>query len=330
MELAMSDWAQGDHMAIGIHAPLALEHLAKAALWRTSPILLVPLEAKHETSLLLLATKPDLAATELRTIGLASALARLGRLPIGPIPVDSGRRRRLVDLRNGSMHVAETDARTAKHVLTDIVLIMNWLLDALDLDHASFYGRGLSEVGQVMSQFHSEVEEQVARKLAAAARHYQSLKDGVSDPEVWNAMLSQWQARNLVEWDRMSETATIAMPMNCVVCDNAAALVGPAEVDVDADVEGEHGEIAIHPIVTVQVTPLYFRCDICRFGIWGPDELDAAGITRERRTLNHDELRSFDPIAYTEMERAWLEELPAYEAYMREHLPDDFADDAPY
>ncbi len=58
-------------------APIGVEHLGKAALWRRHPALLVPLTPNAEESLHLLIGKPDLAHPRLRTIGLALVIQRL-------------------------------------------------------------------------------------------------------------------------------------------------------------------------------------------------------------------------------------------------------------
>lgn len=39
MEPAMSSWAADEHTQVGMLAPLAVEHLCKAVLWRRNPAL---------------------------------------------------------------------------------------------------------------------------------------------------------------------------------------------------------------------------------------------------------------------------------------------------
>ena len=303
MDVAMSDWSRDDYVGIATHAPLALEHLAKAALWKVSPTLLVPLSLKYEASLVQLATKPNLSHPELRTIGLGEALARLERIVAPACPVEPPRRRRVVDCRNGSMHVGEADAKSAKHVLTDILLMINWLLAHLEVDQGSFYVSSRADVAQVLTQFQSELEESAAQKVAAAKRRYQSLRDAIGDDAVWAALRGEWRARNLATWKRMQRNAALSIPVACPGCGNTAVLVGPPEVDVDVDVENKRGETTLHPYITVYLDPIFFRCDICQLGFWGPDELDASHIPHDRRELTVEELGEFDAAEYLEAER---------------------------
>ena len=77
---ALDFWIEAEPQKTALLAPLAVELLAKAALWKTNPALLVPLTPESEASLFALSTRPDLSSPILRTIGLAQALARLDRL----------------------------------------------------------------------------------------------------------------------------------------------------------------------------------------------------------------------------------------------------------
>jgi hypothetical protein len=67
---ALDAWSEGDQPKVTLMAPMAVELLGKAALWRENPVLLVQLNDQHETSLVLLATHPDLATKGVKTVGL--------------------------------------------------------------------------------------------------------------------------------------------------------------------------------------------------------------------------------------------------------------------
>lgn len=73
----MRAWANGNYDKVALMAPLALEHLGKAVLWRCNPVLLTPLGDNAEASLMSLATAPSLGSPKLRTIGLKQVLDRV-------------------------------------------------------------------------------------------------------------------------------------------------------------------------------------------------------------------------------------------------------------
>lgn len=105
---ALDAWTEDDHAKVGLMAPMAVELLGKATLWRSNPVLLIPLNDRHEGALFLLATRPDLAAKGVRTIGLQVVMDRLVRL-LGDLPVAKDRRGRIADVRNGAVHVGATE-----------------------------------------------------------------------------------------------------------------------------------------------------------------------------------------------------------------------------
>jgi hypothetical protein len=134
---ALDAWSEDDQAKVALMAPMAVELLGKATLWRANPVLLVQLNDRHETSLFLLATRPDLAAKGIKTIGLQSVLGRLIKL-LGNLPVAKERRDRLVDVRNGAVHVGSGDE--SRYVLLDCLAVVGVLLDRLGIERKSFFG----------------------------------------------------------------------------------------------------------------------------------------------------------------------------------------------
>lgn len=53
---ALKSWVHEDCAAVNLHAPIAVEHLLKAALWQVNPVLIRA--ANHEATLVALATNP--------------------------------------------------------------------------------------------------------------------------------------------------------------------------------------------------------------------------------------------------------------------------------
>jgi hypothetical protein len=103
-----------------------LELLGKAVLWNASPALLVPLQAEAEASLFILVERPDLDAPKLRTVGLKIVLGRLETLGL---PIDGKQRTRMVDTRNGAMHIGS--AEQSRFVLIDALTLCVPLLAQL-------------------------------------------------------------------------------------------------------------------------------------------------------------------------------------------------------
>ncbi len=126
---ALTAWADNDYGKVSLAAPLAVELLGKAVLWNASPALLVPLQADAEASLFILAERPDLDAPKLRTIGLKIVLGRLETL-LGGLHIDGKQRTRMVDTRNGAMHIGS--AEQSRFVLIDALTLSVPLLARLE------------------------------------------------------------------------------------------------------------------------------------------------------------------------------------------------------
>jgi hypothetical protein len=132
---AMKAWTEEDFAKVAVLAPLAVEHLGKAVLWKINPVLVVPLSQDSEQSLMGLATKPDLADPRLRTIGLSALLRRLDQV-MGALPIDRKKCSRMVEVRNGAIHVGSP--AYSRYVLLDSLALIKSLLENLDEDPEAF------------------------------------------------------------------------------------------------------------------------------------------------------------------------------------------------
>jgi hypothetical protein len=165
---AIAAWLDSDSRRVVSLAPIALEHLGKAALWRRSPTLLVPLDRNCEDSLVTLAT--NLTASDLpriRTIGLAEVLLRLEKLK-GGLPITKDRVRVLVNCRNGALHLAVVQHQFARGVLTDTLTLLNWLLEDVGQTTRALYGRREDAVSDLLDTRRSEIERAVSRPIRRA------------------------------------------------------------------------------------------------------------------------------------------------------------------
>jgi hypothetical protein len=175
---AMDAWSDEDYMKVALLAPLAVEHLGKAVLWKENPVLVVPLLQDAEASLVKLATAPTLADPKLRTVGLKLLLSRIEAV-IGALPLSAARRNRMVDVRNGAMHVAAS--ATSRYVLIDSLTVCNVFLERVGWEPARFYGDHEHNVRHLVAQGRSEVQHRVAAKLARARKNLTLLEERLGE-----------------------------------------------------------------------------------------------------------------------------------------------------
>ncbi|MGK5738915.1 hypothetical protein [Micromonospora sp. URMC 103] len=305
---ALSAWAVDDYRKVAALAPLAVEHLGKAVLWRANPVLVVPLKEDAEASLFSLATQPDLAYPKLKTVGLAVLLRRLDRL-VGNLPIDTNQRTRMVEVRNGAMH-AGLPAQS-RHILQDCLAVCGVLLEHLGFgDRAwGFYGDHYPIVVRLLDAKRTEVGDRVTAKLAKARARLTGLSESLDD-ELFGQTVA-----------RLVESATDALDPDdfgsglwgvdakCPACKLKGRLFGRVDVDHDVDFDVEsvgNGEYDSYPVLggwTVDLTPQAFACNVCRLTLHGPEELVQAKLPAARHAISLKDLgEDFDPEHFAESE----------------------------
>lgn len=295
---AMEGWADDDYEAIALLAPIAVEHLGKAALWRRHPSLLVPLSANGEESLYILTERPDLTNRRLRTIGLSTVLNRLDRC-LNDFPLSKERRQRLVDIRNGSVHAGlRTESR---HVLTDALTVCGALLADLGLSDNDFYGDQRWNVGGLLSQQRDGVHATVAAKMARARNHLTRLEARLGR-EVFDQTCAALEANAIhtFEPDVYSSFTRdwVAFDRECPECGSQGRIIGRLEADLDADWDvepngdGTYESFYIGETWTLFLTPQSFGCNVCQLSLVDRDELRAGGLEYTRYEVDENDLDS--------------------------------------
>ncbi len=294
---ALGAWLEEDFDRAASSSPLAVELVAKAVLWRTNPTLLVPLEPQREAALVALATDPNLDSPSLRTVGLKVALGRLTRV-LGDLPVPGERQVRLVDCRNGSLHVGtlpnsgdHSAEIVARQVLADALTLCNFLLSHLELDPSEFYGERSDLVNGLLWEARSELEHRVARRLAQARERLDRWREHVEDEGLWDrsaADLETAAAGSLPPEDFGMEMGGI--DQECPVCEFKGRLLGRVGVEGDVDVEYEDGGDTYYGYWRLTFYPRQFACNVCKVVLVGPQELSAAHVPAHEREVTEAEL----------------------------------------
>lgn len=296
MSDAFRAWAEDDYAKVAVLAPLALEHLGKAVLWRVNPVLLVPLTPDSEQSLLGLATKPDITDPRLRTIGLALLLRRLELVTSGVALLEKGKRDRVVAVRNGAMHVGSPVQ--SRHVLLDCLAIIRSLLEYLGEDPKSFYGENYWSACALLDEKRTEVGHKVAAKRAKARLRLTELEKRLGQ-DAFQALtdaLEEEAGENLDPADFGMDLHGV--DRSCPECGLLGRLFGrvDAESEPDWDV-GDFRESYIAGIMwKVTLYPHAFACNVCHLTLNGAEELAECAFPTAAESIELEELgEDFDP-----------------------------------
>ena len=304
MDEALNAWAADDYGKVAVLAPLAVEHLGKAVLWRENPVLVVPLTPDAEASLFSLATQPDLASPKLRTVGLAILLRRLAQL-LGGLPIDQKRCTRIVEIRNGAMHVGSP--AQSRHVLVDCLAVCGVLLERIGEDPRAFYGDHQANVLALLDEKRTEVGHRVAAKFARARRQLNELEQRL-DGELFQETTGRLEASAADALDPDDFGIGLwGVDAICPECGSKGRLFGHVDVDSEIDYDTEplgNGKYESYPVFagwSVALSPRSFACNVCRLTLNGPEELAEGRLPASRHEIVSEDLgEDFDPEFFAE------------------------------
>ncbi|WP_280498196.1 hypothetical protein [Nocardia farcinica] len=292
---AMDAWTEDDHQKVAMLAPLAVEHLGKAVLWKKHPALLVPLEKGAEASLIVLVKAPRLSDPKLKTVGLRLLLSRIDAA-IAPLPLDKPRRDRMVDIRNGAVHVAAS--ATSRHVLIDSLTVCTFLLEQLaqsDWDLCKFYGEHQANVTKLLEQGGSEIQQRVMVKIARARKGLEDLEDRVGEA-LFEEMVERLEEEAAEAIDLENHWAVNRV---CPVCEREGRLAGVIDMDphMEYDDPDENGLTEAYTYGwDITLSPTDFTCHVCRLRLHGVQELAVAGLPSDAIAVDEYDLGpDFDP-----------------------------------
>lgn len=294
MRDALTAWADDDYGKVSLAAPQAVELLGKAVLWRTNPALLVPLSAEAEASLFILLERPDLLAPKLRTIGLKQVLGRLDTL-LGGLPIDGKQRTRMVETRNGAIHVGT--AEQSRYVLIDALTLCSPLLEKLDQAPGRFYGEHESDVDGLLQNNRTEIGHRVAAMQARARMLLKRLEDdmGETEFEEWAAG-KESGAEHDIDPNEFGLGNMYALTRECPECGWEGRLIGSIGVSREVDQEYEQiGEddfvfVEAQEYFSIDFDPSAFLCNVCKLTLTGHLELSAANLPGARMDIEESDL----------------------------------------
>ncbi|MBP2325339.1 hypothetical protein JOF56_005724 [Kibdelosporangium banguiense] len=288
---ALDAWTEGDQAKVAVMAPMAVELLGKATLWRENPVLLVQLTDQHEASLFLLATQPDLMAKGIKTIGLQVVINRLVKL-LGDLPVAKDRQKRIADVRNGAIHVGATGE--LRYVLLDCLSVLGVLLERLSIERKDFFGLHIYTVDALLDEHRTEISRQVAVKMATARARLTRLEEALGEAAFDMACGELEGQRRTLDPDDFFPSGGV-VDCVCPECGSKARLFGDVDVARDSDYEvealgnGEYDGVVVS-YWRASLGPRVFFCMVCNLQLHGTQELAEAALPSRYFEVSSEQL----------------------------------------
>ena len=303
---ALAGWANSDYAKVVMLAPVAVEHLGKAALWHRNPVLLAPLEKVHLDTFVRLATEPNLGDSTLRTIGLTDVLSRLTAVYGTALPISTPRKIRLIESRGGAMHLGQHAPETARYVLTDALTLFQWLAGLMEINPDVLFGIHSSVAKNLLDERRSEKQPEVDQRIASAKDRFRKLADSVGD--LLHDIIVQKEELTSSVLPRLIKTVSISSKHRCPACHQQGAMLGELETDPFVDVDsGPDGDV-YGVDYEFYLIPDAFYCNVCNLMLNDPEELQFAALPHEKYLLPPDEVTD-ELIEYARDQDAWLAEV---------------------
>jgi len=221
---------------------------------------------------------------------------------LGDLPVTKDRRERLVDVRNGAIHIGSGDE--SRYVLLDCLAVVGVLLERLDVERKDFFGSHIGTVDTLLDQRKTEASRTVEVKMTRARVRLTRLEETLGKAAFK-------KATDVLEEQRWSLDSNDFVAggggsdVGCPECGSKARLFGELEVheDVDHDVEslgdGRY-ETVVRPYSWVSFRPETFFCTVCNLQLHGNQELVEAGLPSQSFDVSSgdDFGLDFDPDEY--------------------------------
>lgn len=280
----MDAHSREDQEVFLLHAGVSIERLAKAALSKQSPFLLIEMKGKEDTLLHLAGVQET---SKVRTVGAAQALSRLrtmGAIPKQDVDLDE-----LIELRNGIAHL-DASADSSFDGLSVFSRATNSLLTHLGQEKENYWGEWLGIIEITESDALESAEREVARRIERARYRLSERLRGVPQDAVsiiYSDAVSIKEGVGGYGLHWQCGLYSFHSPKDCPACRCAGRLIvnlpnigtGPADGLPDR----------------------WFYCPLCGFTAHGDDELLVCGISRKEQFLNEQgEAITLDASAFDE------------------------------
>lgn len=257
----MDAHARNDGEVFLLHAGVSIERLAKSALSKHSPFLLLEMKGKEDSLLHLAGVKQ---AAKVRTVGASQAVARLRT--IGVLPDRDSDLDELIELRNGIAHL-DASVDDSFDGLSVFVKTTNHLLAHLGVEKSSYWGTWLAIAEITESAALQRAEREVARGIERARHRINQRLSGVPADAIsiiYKDASSTKEGVGGFGLHMQCGLYSFRSPKECPACHCEGRLIVNLPLIGTGPAEGFPGR--------------WFYCPLCAFSAHGDDELAAFGI----------------------------------------------------
>lgn len=255
----MQAHGEDDHQFFAVNAAASLELLMKAALCQRHPALIA---GPKFDSLLHACDLSDAAQSPrsaMRTVGGAETLERAIRV-VPDLRSHASALRPLIENRNGVIHLGEP--AVARELWLPFLRASGVLLLDLEVEPGSYWAEYADLVEKAVQEGVRELEIEVERRIAAAAREFARRFEGLDESGRRAAIRAIESSYVPTRYEQ--ETA------QCPACNSEGVMDGFTETRWEMEADGDASFIA-------EFSGSYFLCRVCGLELDG-DELEISDV----------------------------------------------------
>ncbi|GAQ61431.1 MULTISPECIES: hypothetical protein [Streptomyces] len=255
---AMDDHGRPEYDEFALHAGVAVEKLAKAALAAKNPLYIA--EPRNTDTTLYLGGHLQMDEDKVRTIGARDSVVLLRK--IGVLQPDS-QLDLLIAMRNGAAHAAPDSAK-AKGMISPLARTIETLLGDLGKPLDEFWERWTDAVKNAVNEQEDQVFRDVQLRITQAKHAFDDRFAGLRAEVKERALTVPKSA--LSEWVETVEIKSGSVPVlkasagDCPACGGRGVLTFEPTHQTGTD---------------THYSPNGFNCSMCAFRVDGPDEMAA-------------------------------------------------------
>ncbi|MFF3989094.1 hypothetical protein ACFY0B_31475 [Streptomyces sp. NPDC001797] len=257
---AMDDHGRPEYDEFALHAGVAVEKLAKAALAAKNPVYVAEIRNNSADMVMHLGGHVQLDEEKVRTVGATEAIKRLRKIGLLKPDTDLDL---LIEMRNGAAHAAR-DSTLAKGMISPLARTIETLLGDLGKALDAFWERWTNAVKDAVNEQEDQVFRDVQLRITQARHSFEDRFAGLPDAV-------KERAREVTP----SRLSRILRSMRLPI-DVAPAL---RTEYVECPACGGHGALTFEQTHRIDTDTHYnatgFSCPLCAFEVNGPEEMIA-------------------------------------------------------
>ncbi|MEW1751044.1 hypothetical protein ACIQU1_12020 [Streptomyces angustmyceticus] len=269
---AMDDHGRAEYDEFALHAGVAVEKLAKAALAAKNPVYIAEIRNGSADMVMHLGGHVQLGEEKVRTVGATEAIKRLRKIGVLKADTDLDL---LIEMRNGAVH-AVPDSALAKGMISPLARTIETLLSDVSRPLDDFWERWTKAVRDAVDEQRDAVFQDVQLRISQARHRLEDRLEGLPLPKelrhrpkmsgfnfffgaenpdgdgdivsvTGGAGCPACGREAQVTVEPSSDKGTVAVALTCPWCQ--LHLNGPEEIeasDADLDISLEVAEAALH------------------------------------------------------------------------------------